>query len=138
MNHTRLLTAAVIIAIVVVIGFVLSVPHTRDVANTELSQQIVETSVPTVSLRDTFKKGVHTISGSIAVPNICTEVTAEASLISDESGSENIRVALSLSEDTGICLQLPARVNFSTTLSAPANLPLSATVNGLLATTTAS
>jgi hypothetical protein len=38
--------------------------------------------------------------------------------------------------DSGICLQVPTRISFHTTVSAPANLPISATVNGSLASTT--
>lgn len=137
MNHTRLLTAAAIIAFVVIIGFVLSVPHTREIASTVLSQN-KEVTIPTVSLHDTFKKGLHTITGSIDAPNACTAVTAEAYLVNDDPDTEGIHVALTMSEDTGVCLQLPTPTSFSVTISAAADLPFTATVNGFAATTTAS
>jgi len=137
MNHTRLWTAAGIIALVVIVGFVLSVPRAGDVARTSLSQEVA-TPVPVVTLHDTFKKGVHTISGSLNAPNACTTAAAQASLITDASGTESILVAIAIPVDTGICLQVPTRVNFSTTVEAPAQLPLTATVNGVSATTTES
>jgi len=131
----RFLSAAVIIALVVIIGFALSVPHTRDVA-LPASPQTEAASIPIISLHDAFKKGVHTITGSFNAPNACTAVTAKATLLGNESNAEGIRIVLSMSEDTGVCLQLPTRVNFSVIISAPANVPITATMNGLAATTT--
>ena len=137
MSHTHLWAAAIIIAFVVIVGFVLSVPHTRDVAQTPSSQN-KEASVPPVTLHDAYKKGLHTITGSIEAPNACTAVTAHATFLNDASSTERILVALSVPEDVGVCLQVPTRVDFSATVSAPANIPLTATVNGSVATTTAS
>jgi len=135
MNHTRLWTISIIIALVIIVGFVLSVPHTRDAV--QAPSQETTTIIPIVTVHDVFKKGVHTITGSLNAPNACTAITAETSLTSDESNATSgILIQLSMSEDTGICLQLPTRVNFTTTISAPALLPITATVNGLVATTT--
>ena len=78
MKHMRLGTAAGIIALVILFGFVLSVPRAREVA--EAPQIQTEAEVPTVSLRDTFKKGVHTISGSIEAQNACMTASAQASV----------------------------------------------------------
>lgn len=132
MNHKRLWVAATIIAVVVLAGFVLSVPHTRDIKKV-LPVQDEETRTPPVTLHDSFKKGVHTITGSIETPNACANIAAQANLV-----GEGIVVAVSMPADTGVCLQLPTRTTFSTTIAAPAGLPLSATVNGAPATTTAS
>lgn len=132
MNPTRLWVAASIIAFIVFIGFVLSVPHTRDVAVTQPFGDTT-TNLSPVTLYDTFKKGVHTITGSLEVPNACTIVSASATTV-----GKSIRVAISTQADTGVCLQLPVRVNFSATVEAPAHLPLTTTVNGSLATTTSS
>ncbi|MDP2651617.1 MAG: hypothetical protein Q8O94_00580 [bacterium] len=136
MNHMRLWAAAAIIALIVIAGFVLSVPHTRDVAQTETSQDSV-VSVPSVTVHDTFKKGVHTITGSLEVPNACVIVSAQAVLVGDASSPEGILVALSLSDDGGVCLQVPTRTSFSATIATPARVPITATVNGVTATTTA-
>ena len=135
MIHTRLWIAAAIIAVVLVAGFAFSVPHTQDGA-VEASLSPATTSVPSVTLRDVFKKGTHTITGSFLAPNACTVVSAAAALLGDASSTESIRVDISLEDDEGVCLQLPTQESFSTTIAAPANLPLRATVNGEEATTT--
>lgn len=129
MKHSRLWIAAAIIALVVITEFVLSVPHTRDVAQT-LTSNIASTSVPLVTLRDVFKKGTHTISGSLSAPNACTTVSVQAA-----SSTEGILVEISMPTDVDICLQLPTLLTFQTTLAAPAELPFIVTVNGSVAST---
>ncbi len=136
MKYSRLWPAATIIALIVIVGFVVSVPRTRDVDTASPSGEAV--GIPTVSLRDSFKKGVHTITGSFEAPNACATVTAQAAFVPEASGEGSIVVALSVPEDSGVCLQVPTRVNFTTTVSAPARLPITATVNGAPATTTVS
>ena len=137
MSHKRLWVASAIIASVILLGFVLSVPHTRDI-DSALSPVSATTSVPIVALHDSFKKEVHTITGSIQAPNACTTVTAQASLLGDASNANEIIVALSMPRDSGVCLQIPTQANFTVTISAPAHLPITATVNGTIASTTAS
>ena len=61
MNHKRLWIAAAIIALVIVGGFVLSVPHTRDIGH-PAAAQTAAASVPAVTLHDVYTKGVHTIT----------------------------------------------------------------------------
>lgn len=136
MRHTRLWVVAIIIAGIILTGFVLSVPHTRD-STLERASSIATPSVPVVAMRDVFKKGVHTITGSLSAPNACTAVSAKATLIGDASSTENILVAISMPKDSGICLQKETVVKFSTTIAAPAKLPIVTSVNGVLATTTA-
>ena len=136
MNYRRFWVAAAIIAFIIVVGFILSVPHTRDML-TVSTQQAVVTTVPSVAVRDTFKKGVHTITGSLIAPNACAALTVQATFLDTASSSERILVALSLPSDDGVCLQLPTAMNFSTTVVAPANLPIVVTVNGSSASTTA-
>ena len=138
MIHTRLWLSAAIIALVIVVSFVLSVPHTRRDPPRAPSLSATASSSPIVTLRDSYRKGVHTITGSIEAPNACTTVTALATLASGGSSPEHIQVALSMPKDIGVCLALPTRITFSTTLAAPADLPLTVTVNGAQATTTTS
>ena len=132
MNHKRLWISATIIAIVILIGFVLSVPHTRDVR--EAAPEGAAANIPTVTLRDVFKKGVHTITGSVEAPNACTFASAEAMLQGDASTTQSILVNITLPTDTGVCLQLPTRAAFETTITAPARLPFTVMVNGSMAT----
>ncbi len=134
MNHMRLGAAAAIIATAVLVIFVLSVPHTRDIAN--IQKETVQPVTPSVSLHDSFKKGLHTITGSIEVPNACTTVAASAALLNASSSAESIQVIITMPVDTGICLQMPSSLSFRTTVAAPEHLPLTATVNGVVASTT--
>ena len=134
MSRKHLWISATIIACVIFISFALSVPHTRDVS---VGQSLAETaSIPLVTLRDSFRKGVHTISGSFEAPNACMTVSAEATLVGNASSTGNILVAISMQSDPGVCLRLPTRASFETTITAPADLQLRATVNGIVATTT--
>ncbi len=135
MNPVRLWISAVIIAFVVLIAFALSVPHTRDNGVKEPFPSVTA-SIPAVTLHDVFKKGVHTISGSIEAPNACTLVSASATLVGNASSTEGILIAISMPPDSGICLQTPTRVRFQATLAAPAYLPITVTINGSPATTT--
>ncbi|MDO8231736.1 MAG: hypothetical protein Q7T37_00835 [bacterium] len=137
MSHTRLWVAAAIIALVVIIGFVLSVPHTRDI--TETLQGSTATTIPQVTVRDSYKKGVHTITGTVEMPNACATVSAEANIAigSDASSTPNILVAVTMVDDEGVCLQLPTQASFKTSVSTTtARLPLVVTINGAVATTT--
>ena len=136
MSHKRLLVSAVIITVIIITGFVFSVPHTRDIPRVPEQSKVVV--VPPVTLHDVFKKGTHTITGSVEAPNACASVTAVASLVGDASSTQSILTAISMSDDTGVCLQLPTQIKFSTTIVAPIHLPLTATVNGSAATTTSS
>lgn len=137
MSHTRLLAAAAIIALAVIAGFLFYVPRTGDMLQSEKNEKNVP-AVPSVSLRDSFKKGVHTITGSVEAPDACTTASAQASLVGDTPATSRIIVAVSLESGGGVCLELPTPASFSATIEAVAGIPLSATVNGVSATTTGS
>ena len=134
MRHTRLWILATIIACIILVGFVLSVPHTtRDTAPKVQTEEAV---VPTVGIRDSYKKGVHTITGSIEAPNVCTTLDVSVTPQGD-GGVDGILIALSMPEDTGICLERPTDLSFSEKVTAPADVPITVTVNGTAATVTA-
>ena len=135
MNHTRLWVVASILAFIIFAGFLLSAPHTRDIV--EVSAPHATTSVPTVALHDSFKKGVHTITGAVSAPDACTAVTAQATPVGTASSTDSILVVVSMPLDSGICLKRSTSIHFSTTIAAPAGLPITATVNSAAATTTA-
>lgn len=136
MSHRRLWVSAAIIAFIIGIGFVFSVPHTRDVEEASTLSRVPE-DVPHVSLRDSYRRGVHTITGSLLAPNACATATASSSLTGTASTTESILVEVSLSAAEGVCLQLPTRISFETTITAPARLPLTVLVNGSVASTSA-
>lgn len=132
MKYSRLRVLAAIIASAILISFLLSVPRARDGIKPMVQNETANT--PVVALRDSFKKGVHTITGSFTAMNACTTVAADTSLVGEASST--ILVALSVPEDSGVCLQVPTEESFTTTVSAPARLPIIVTVNGAPATTT--
>ncbi|NNM84077.1 hypothetical protein HKL94_02595 [Candidatus Parcubacteria bacterium] len=136
MTSTRLWLSALIIALVVLVAFMLSVPHASDVGVKPTAPTVAST--PAVTVHDVYKKGLHTISGSVEAPNACALVSATATLIGNASSTQSILVAVTLQTDSGICLQVPTNANFQTTLAAPAKLPITATVNGSPASTTPS
>lgn len=136
MRQTRLRTAAAIIAAIVLLGFLISAPRTSE-APEALEATATETVVPTVTLRDSYKKGTHTITGSLVVPNACASVAASATHAAAEaSTTESIVVEVTLTSGEGTCLEVPTMLTFSTTVAAPQGLPLIATVNGAPASTT--
>jgi hypothetical protein len=135
-HRTRLWVSAAIIAAIVLIAFALSVPHTQDL---KVEMKAIEApSTPVVTLHDAFKKGAHTISGSIEVPNACTAITTSSALVGEASSTERILVSIGFEVDLGTCLQVPTEMLFKEIITAPAGLPVEATVNGVLASTTSS
>ena len=132
MTHLHLKAAAALIACMILTGFLVSVLNMRHVVEKNIvPSTTVITPIPTVTLRDNFKKGTHTITGSIIVPNACVTPAVMAT-----STTQNILIAVSLANDTDICLETPTAASFKTTIIAPANLPIIVTINGVPATTT--
>ena len=131
---SRLSTAAAIIAGGILVLFVLSVPRTRELPLP--TRQDEKASTPVVILHDVYKKGLHTLTGAVIAPDACATVLARATRTGTASTSPAIALMLTLREDAGICLSVPTRITFSTTLAAPNSLPLVVTVNGIEATTT--
>ncbi len=134
MSRTHLWVSAGIIALLIIIAFALSVPHTHDVGTIKVAT--VATSTPVVAIRDVYKKGQHTITGSITVPDACIPVAASATLVGNASSTENILLALTFQPDSSMCLEVPTVVTFQANLPAPSSVPLIVTVNGAVASTT--
>lgn len=129
MSNMRLWISAAIIAVVVLVIFSFSIPRTRDV-DTELLMPADTMIVPEVTLRNSFNRGLHTITGSIEVSNACTTASAFATLTNDENGIETILIQITTKSEPGVCLQLPTQTSFETTISASPNLPIIVTVDG--------
>lgn len=136
LHPTHLRVAAVLIACVIIAGFLVSAVRMRDARSPKPAEEAATTTVPSVALRDSFKKGVHTITGMIEVPDACTTPSVDVTLAGDASSTESILVSISLPEDAGVCLEIATQARFSATLAAPAGLPISVTVNGAGATVT--
>ena len=134
LRSARLFVAALIILGIVIIGFAVSVPHTKElqVANNETAATVV----PEVTIKDTYKKGTHTITGTLVAPDACMSVSAEASLLGDASSTQSVLVEVSMPEDTGVCLIRPTERTFSTSIEAPEGAIINVMVNGVVASTT--
>ncbi len=131
----RVTSSALIIAAAIMIGFALSIPHTSEVEQKIEVEAVVAPTIPVVTILDSYKKGTHTITGSLLLPNACTTLSSEATAQTSASTTEAIVVALTTSSDTGVCLQIPTVKKFSTTVSAPAEVPIQVLVNGSVAST---
>lgn len=127
--------ALLCVGIVLLAAYSISVERAREVA---VPAPKVAAEAPPVALdsyADSYRRGTHTVSGSVAVPTPCYVVTAAAT--TDASSTpERIRVDISAPPDTGSCLMLPDTKPFSVTATAPADADISLYVNGALATTT--
>ncbi len=126
----RTATAAIIILLVLVIGFVLSVRHTYDApSETPVATGAV---VPAVEYHDKYSKGTHTISGTVVAPTACSSVSADATVVESEASSspETIQVALTMPADSGICLTTATEIHFSVSAEAGADAMITVLVNG--------
>src|SRR3989344_8136394 len=131
MFQTRLWAAALIIAVVIIGGFALSVPRTRDLGEAELPAPSATSTTP-VSVTETFKKCGHTLSGSVVAPDACTSVSVEATVDDTSSTTPRIHLELSMPEDSGPCLEVPTEVSFRATVEAPPEAELEVRVNGVV------
>ena len=126
----RVWTAAGVIALVLIVGFVLSVPHLRDA---QLKQAARESAaLPIVYVHNAYKKGVHTLTVKVAAPNACTIISGSASVAPATSSStpDAIQIALDMPPDSGVCLQVPATTTLSFSASADSGATIAASING--------
>jgi hypothetical protein len=139
----RVWSAAAVIAAILIIGFVLSVPEVRDLGATKPAA-LQASSTPMVYIHDVYKKGVHTITAELALPDACTTVSGEADVTpsatpdstSSPQAPDTINLALDMPSDSGICLEEPATTTLSYTATASAGATITATINGNNASTT--
>lgn len=139
MHTMRVWSPAVIIAAVLIIGFVLSVPRVRDLGG----KSPVDTSTPyspVVYVHDVYtsKKGTHAITAKISLPDACTTISGEASAAPGASASSTdvITLALDMPDTSGVCLEEPATTTLTFNVSAGKGAVVTATINGTNASTT--
>ncbi len=135
MHYTRFWAAAAIIAVIILGGFALSVPHTRDVGQ-PARPEAPATTTPVVSLSDSYRRGTHTLSGTVLAPDACVIVTSSATT-TEVASTESIVLSIQMPPDSGTCLELPTPIPFTTTVDALKDAPITVTVNGETASTTA-
>lgn len=133
--------AALIIAGAIFVGFVFSIPRTTEVETSQeappITQEKFSTEIPVVSITDSYRRGVHTIKGSLVLPTPCTTLSAEARADTNASTTESITILLTAPTDSGVCLRLPERRAFSVSVEAPEGIPILVFVNEVAASTTA-
>lgn len=114
-------------AVLVVSGYALFIPQTNKdevVAPVEGNPE----PAPIVTLDATYRRGVHTISGTIEAPTPCTLVGVESAVASSTPAS--ITVSLTLTPDEDICVQVVTPLPFSVTAAAPEDAVIAVTVQG--------
>jgi hypothetical protein len=129
----RIALSVFLASIILVAGFVFSIPHANK--DNEIGPSVETKSLsilPTIFIHDTYKKGIHSITGSLAIPTPCMKATTEALVLPHEGSTtpQIIHIEISIPEDAGPCLQLAATSTFSASLSADANVVIEASVNG--------
>jgi hypothetical protein len=127
MMHQRWIVSGIVIAVVIA-AFLFSVPRTTEIP--EDVPAVSSVAVPSVLVEDSVRRGVHTLSGSIEAPDACSTVVAQASYEGADTENAHILLAVTLTLSEGVCLEVPTRMRFTATVTAPAGVPIEATVNG--------
>ncbi len=132
-----------IIALILIAFGILSIfifsPHLTNNGNIA-AHVSVATSTPhvitLVSLQNSYRRGKHTIKGSLVMPTPCYTITANTSMVPSTTPPV-IRLNLVVPIDTGRCLALTATTTFSTTQVAAKGAIIKAYINNTFATSTA-
>ncbi len=131
----RLLFISIFIIVAGIIGTIFS---SAKVSNDVRPVSIVATTTsPIITLKllkDSYRRGIHTISGAVVVPNPCYVVNARTSLIPSTTPTV-IRLDLSVPEYTGRCLELTATTTFITKQKAEKRATITTYLNGVLTAT---
>ena len=90
-----------------------------------------EVVIPTVTLKDSYKKGTHTYAGSLSVPTPCHTVSATIAVT--PGTPDAVRIDVTAPPDEGMCVQLVTTKTFSLTAKAGSDATVGVYVNGTLA-----
>ncbi len=131
-SPVRITYSALIIAFVVLITFVLSVPRSQNEQVQDYESPSLSTTTPKLLITEEHDRGVRTFSGSLDVSNACTVVSAEAELVGNASSTQNIALYVIAPTMEGVCLQIPKTIEFEASIEAPEDLPVEVYVNGIL------
>ncbi len=130
---------SVFVATILLIGlYALYIPHANLNNETAPLAEITPVPAPPVFLKDAYRKGEHTISGSLLAPTACTTLTATANVSPSAASStpETITITLLMPPDTGVCLQQLTKMSFTVSATAAADALFHVLVNGQVASTT--
>ncbi len=88
-----------------------------------------------ISLSDSYRRGKHTIRGSVSIPTTCYTVDSK-SLLVPSTTPQVIRVDLFIPKDNGRCLDLPSTDSFKIIEKASKNSIIKVYINNTFATST--
>ncbi len=131
MTTRRVAGATIIILLVLILGFTLSVPRIQDVAEESETLRTEESvTVPTLTLERSYRRGTHTLTGTLLVDTYCTMVTTEAVVTPEDVSPSVITLKLATEEVAGVCLMLAEERSFSVSIEAPEDSMVEVFVNG--------
>ena len=91
-----------------------------------------ETPTPVVTLKDSYKKGVHTYTGTYTVATPCHTISATATVA--VGTPDVVTIAITAPADEGMCVQVIATKTFTVTATAGKDAKVEVQVNGVPAT----
>jgi len=132
----RTFLIGIVLAIFVGIGIFISSEHLPD--GMRVAMQVATSSTPAITLAsfsDSYHRGVHTLSGALITPTPCYIVVTQSTLVPSTT-PPLIQLNLSIPQDTGRCLDLPATTTFRVTQHSARDSVVNVYLNGILATST--
>ncbi len=129
-----------IVGLIIVAFVVLSIvsfsPRLPDGKRSVVTVETPVTSpIKIVSLKDSYRRGKHTIKGSVSIPTVCYTVDFK-SLLVPSTTPQVIRVDLLIPKDSGRCLELSSTGSFKIIKKAPKNSIIKVYINNTFATST--
>lgn len=136
MTTRRVTGSALIILLVLFLGFTLSVPRTKDIVEEGDALQTQESHPqPTLSLERSYRRGTHTLTGTLLVDTRCTKLTTEVEVTPEGIVPPTITLRLATEDTAGVCLMLSEERAFSITADAPEDATVLVFVNDKLVPT---
>lgn len=117
-------------ALLILGGLVFFLPTAQAPEPQSVTSTSTPTSLPTPpTFTHTFKKGTHTLIGTLTLPTPCYQV-AESVEIDDTATPEQVTVAITTSTDDGLCVQVIDERLVEVSFDASADAVITATLNG--------
>lgn len=127
-RHHVVIGTSVLVAITVcALVFAFFIPLFKARAPVTEEEVRANTLSPEITLDDAYEKGVHTITGSVPVPNPCTTIEPSIELIA----STSIRVDIIVIPAEGLCVQTLDEKKFKLSIEAPETSDIEVYVNGI-------
>lgn len=119
---------AVLVAGMLALTLTTDEEQTRDDAEGDVVSDSAPYGIDMIELSGRYADGTHELSGTLALPTPCHEVTSE--VIVAESYPEQVTLALEVSESADMCAQVITEVPIDVSVSVAREARFRATVNG--------